>query len=272
MSPVSPPVARAPQSGGSVPPLQAVGARLAGYPQPLEIDLCGEDVTLAGRPLAPPVEWDVPVTGTVYGVALNLRATLDVLGAALHAAPYQAPPRAPVLYIKPRNTLLAHRRAVRMPADVSEVALGPTLGVVIGATATRVGRPEAHRYIAGYTLVNDLAVPHDSYYRPAIRQQCRDGFCPIGPVIVPARGLSDPGALTIRAYVNGELRLEASFADLVRPIDVLLHEVSAFMTLSPGDVLTVGLPANLPRARAGDTIAIEAEGLGRLENALVAAP
>ena len=247
-------------------------ARLRDRPQPVEVsvDAGNFEVRLGGRLLDSAAPWEVPTTGTVYGVALNYRSALDALGEAIHAAPYKAPPKAPILYIKPRNTWIAHGATIRLDADVTEVAVGPTLGIVFGRVATRVSADRALDFVAGYTVVNDLSVPHDSYYRPALRQQCRDGFCPIGPAIVPCRDVRNPDRLGVRAFVNGELRLSANLAELIRPIGTLISDITEFMTLAEGDVLLVGLPSPLPRARAGDTVIVEIDGVGRLANSLVA--
>ncbi len=207
----------------------------------------------------------------VYGTALNFRGALAALGAAVNAPPYQAPPRAPILYLKPRNTWLGPGEAVILPAGHEAVAVGPTLGVVIGQPTTRVSAAAALGHVAGYTIVNDLALPHSSYFRPAIQQQCRDGFCPIGPSLIEASAITDPGALELRAYINDQLRLTCSTAELIRPLPQLIADISDFMTLRRGDLLLVGLPANLPLARAGDRMAVEIDGLGRLENPLLAA-
>jgi len=249
-------------------------ARLRDRPRPVEVTV--DPTTYAVR-LGPTVldafaDWEVPTTGTVYGVALNYRSALAALGDAVNAAPYKSPPKAPILYIKPRNTWIAHGATVRLPADVPEVAIGATLGIVFGRVATRVSAQDALEFVAGYTVVNDLSVPHESYYRPALRHQCRDGFCPIGPAIVPRSAIHNPDALGVRTFVNGELRLSASLAELIRPISVLIRDVTEFMTLDEGDVLLVGLPAGLPRARAGDTLAVEIDQVGRLESALIAEP
>ncbi len=79
-----------------------------------------------------------PTRGTVYGTLLNHRDALVALGDQVNAAPYKAPPKAPILYIKPRNTVVGHRVPVVVPADVAELEMGATLGVVIGRTASRV--------------------------------------------------------------------------------------------------------------------------------------
>jgi 5-oxopent-3-ene-1,2,5-tricarboxylate decarboxylase / 2-hydroxyhepta-2,4-diene-1,7-dioate isomerase len=113
--------------------------------------------------------------------------------------------------------------------------------------------------------VNDVSVPHRSYYRPSIRCKARDGFCPLGPHVVARSAIANPDALTIRVYVDDELRQSASTAELVRPVARLLTDVTEFMTLSPGDVLTVGVAAPAPRVRAGQRARIEIDGLGRLD-------
>lgn len=209
----------------------------------------------------------MPRYGTVYGCLLNYGSALAALGDQVDAAPYLAPPRAPVLYIKPANTLNAPGAPIVLPPGIDAVEIGPALGLVIGRTACRVAEADALAHLAGYALVNDVTLPHASVYRPAIAQRCRDGFCPIGPVIAKA-GI-DPDGLTVRALVNGVVGIEATTAGLIRPAARLLAEVTAFMTLEPGDVLHVGVPHGAPLAHAGDRVAIEIPGLGRLENHVV---
>ena len=125
-------------------------------------------------------------------------------------------------------------------------------------------------HVAGYTVVNDITIPHNSFYRPPLRYNCRDGFCPVGPAIVPREQVHNPDALRVRAFVNGELRQESTLATLVRPIAKLLADVTEFMTLMQGDILMVGVAERPPLARVGDRVAVEVEGIGRLENPVVA--
>ncbi len=200
---------------------------------------------------------------------LTYRGELDALGDALSVPPYQAPPKAPILYIKPANTHIGHGHDVTLPADVDAVWAGACLGVVIGRTATRVHAAQANDFIAGYTIVNDLTVPHASYYRPAIRHKCRDGFCPIGPWVVDREDVPDADALEITVRINGEVRQRANTSTLVRPIGQLLADVTAFMTLEAGDVLLAGMPENPPLARAGDRIDIDIAHIGTLTTQLV---
>jgi 2-keto-4-pentenoate hydratase/2-oxohepta-3-ene-1,7-dioic acid hydratase in catechol pathway/uncharacterized membrane protein len=127
-------------------------------------------------------------SGTVYGTLLNHRDALDALGASVHEAPYKAPPKSVVLYLKPRNTLAGPGDAVAVPSDAPELELGPSLGLVIGRTACRVSEAQALDHVAGCVIVADIGVPHASFYRPQVRFKARDGFCPIGPRVV---GLDD---------------------------------------------------------------------------------
>ena len=86
----------------------------------------------------------------------------------------------------------------------------------------------------------------------------------------PRGAIADPDALGVRVQVDGELRQSTSTAGMIRPVARLIADVTEFMTLAPGDVLLLGVAAGAPRARAGQRVAIEIDGLGRLENHLVA--
>lgn len=199
---------------------------------------------------------------TIYGVALNFRASLEKLAPLMNSSPYKAPPVAPVLYIRPRNTWIASGAVIPLPAGVERLRVAGTLGVLIGSTACRVSAEHALEHVSAYAAVDDVSIPHESYFRPAIRERCRDGFCAIGP----AASLDDPGEVLVRILLNDELRCTASTAELVRPVARLIAEVSEFLTLRPGDVLLAGEPHDAPLARAGDRVRIEIAGLPVLEN------
>ncbi|MEO8281683.1 MAG: fumarylacetoacetate hydrolase family protein, partial [Ideonella sp.] len=166
-----------------------------------------------------------PTRGTVYGTLLNHRDALAALGDQINAAPYKAPPKAPILYIKPRNTVVGHRVPVVLPGDVTELEIGATLGIVIGRTACRVSEAQALDFVAGYTIVNDISVPHASVYRPSMRFKCHDGFCPIGPAIVARSLVADPDALEIVVAIDGATAQRSSTAGLVRPVARLIADV-----------------------------------------------
>lgn len=207
--------------------------------------------------------------GTVYGTLLNHRDALAALGNAVHEPPYKAPPKAPILYIKPRNTWIAAGEAIVVPTGVRELEIGATLGLVIGRAACGVNEADALSVVAGYVIVNDVSVPHDSYYRPSLRFKARDTFCPIGP-FVARDAVGSPDGLGIAVTIDGETVQRAGTAGLIRSAARLIADVSEFMTLMPGDVLSVGVAARAPRARSGQHVSISIDGLGRLDNSLIA--
>ena len=213
---------------------------------------------------------DLPVPGTVYGTLLNHRDALAALGNEVNEVPYKAPPKAPILYIKPRNTIVGNRESVVVPSDAAQLEIGATLGLVIGRTATKLSLSDAISYVAGYTIVNDISVPHASFYRPSMRFKCRDGFCPMGPVVAPSQSIKEPNNLAITISVDGVVVQKTNTNNRIRSVEQLLVDVTDFMTLHPGDVLSIGVAANAPLAKAGQKVSIAIEGIGQLENTLVA--
>jgi len=213
------------------------------------------------------IPFEVPpyrLSGAVYGALLNHRSALTVLGEAANRPPYNAPPDAPVLYLKPRNTLALQDSIVRIPDGSRELEVGAAVGLVIGRTACNVSEPGALDYVAGYLIVADVSVPHSNYHRPSIRCKARDGYCPLGPAVTARAAVANPDALTLRTYIDDVLVQTASTADLIRPAARLLADVTEFMTLAPGDVLALGAAGPAPRVRSGQTVTIEIDGLGSL--------
>jgi 5-oxopent-3-ene-1,2,5-tricarboxylate decarboxylase / 2-hydroxyhepta-2,4-diene-1,7-dioate isomerase len=222
-----------------------------------------------GESLVPMQMAPYRLSGRVYGTLLNHRSAVQLLGQAVNAAPYKAPPQAPVLYVKPRNSLIQAGTPVTVPKDTPELEVGACLGVVIGRTACAVSEQSALEFVAGYLIVNDVSVPHSVFYRPSIRFKARDGFCPLGPRVVPREAVPNPDNLRITVFVDGSRQQTASTTELVRPVAALLRDVTDFMTLSPGDVLAVGAAAPAPRVRAGQKTLIEIEHVGSLETSFV---
>jgi 5-oxopent-3-ene-1,2,5-tricarboxylate decarboxylase/2-hydroxyhepta-2,4-diene-1,7-dioate isomerase len=215
------------------------------------------------------IQLDTPISGTVFGTLVNFKGVLEELGDTVNDKPYLSPPVAPVLYIKPANTFNRYGAGIPMPEGITKLEMGATLGIVIGKKAVAVTEESALDYIAGYTIVNDVSVPHDSIYRPAVQHKSRDGFCPIGPWVINRHAVENPDDLIIRVYINDELRQENSTTNLIRSVGRLLADVTEFMTLSPGDVLLVGVPEEAPQANVGDKVRIEIAGIGSLENIIV---
>ena len=193
------------------------------------------------------------IAGTVYGVVLNDQAQRGALAEAFGQKPYVAPPRAPVLYVKPRNCWRFDGAAVTVPSELAEVEVAATVALLFGDAP---GVPVAA------ALALDVCEPHASFYRPAIRQRCRDGFLPVGDFAAyDLDALVSGGIVT---WVDGVEAHRWSLARLVRDIPELIDEVCDFMTLENGDVLLVGLAGDAPRVAAGQEVRVEHEGLPTL--------
>lgn len=207
----------------------------------------------------------LPASGTVYGVVMNDSVSLARLGGAALDAPYKGVPRAPVLYIKPANTLAGEGAAVRLPEGETRVEVAATVGIVIGAPAARRTEADALDVVAGYLLAADLSLPHASYYRPAIREKCFDGACPLAARVVSPAAAGSLARLTLRTFFDGLPVAERTLADLVRDVPRLLADVTEFMTLASGDVLLVGVEYQSPQAMPGTQVRIDGGPLGALE-------
>ncbi len=209
------------------------------------------------------------LSGTVISAPLNHAPLLDALGDAAHAAPYKAPPTAPVLAVRPRNTLAGEATPVIVPADPGSVQIGATLGVIIGRVVCRANLDEAMAAVAGYVVVNDLSLPLASHYRPAIRQKARDGFCVIGSTAVAAASSIDPDQLRIEVRIDGQLAQTGTTGQRVRGVAALIADITDFMTLNPGDLLLIGSLADSPMVQAGQRSTIRIESIGDLTTAYV---
>lgn len=207
--------------------------------------------------------------GTIYGVILNDKEELHSLTYSFAEKPYAAAPKAPVLYIKPRNTFAREGAKVLMPDGVAQVQVDATLGVVINRDTKRISLAQAHEVIAGFVIASDLTLPHSSYYRPAVSQRCRDGFLPVSELLQPDSTFDLETAL-ISTRVNGVVVHQRTLASLFRSVPQLICDVTEFMTLKAHDVLLIGLPFKAPLVFAGDEISIEVQGLGKLSHQLVA--
>jgi len=225
---------------------------------------------------------ELPIHGTVYGVLLNSNAEWQSASPFMTDAPYKAPPAAPVLYIKTANTWSINDSAIPVPADVAEVEIGATVGVVLGLPSAG-GAP----HLRGFVLLNDVSIPHSveaqGFYRPPVKYKCLDGFLGVGATLVPASDVAHPNGLQLEVRINGALRQTVHLADMRRLLPDLLADVNDFMTLQAGDVLMLGLgicqdgpeAGHRPHARVGDVIEIQATslpGLGVLRHTLVSAP
>jgi 5-oxopent-3-ene-1,2,5-tricarboxylate decarboxylase / 2-hydroxyhepta-2,4-diene-1,7-dioate isomerase len=180
-------------------------------------------------------------------------------------------PEEPLIFLKSENTLIGHREQTQRPPDATYMHYECELAVVIGRTARRVTRADAYGYVAGYTVANDYAIRDylENYYRPNLRVKNRDGCTPIGPWLVDAQDVKNPMNLRLSTTVNGSVTQRGSTADMIFDIAFLIAHLSAFMTLSPGDVILTGTPEGLIGVHPGDEVVTEIGGIGRLVNTIV---
>jgi 2-keto-4-pentenoate hydratase/2-oxohepta-3-ene-1,7-dioic acid hydratase in catechol pathway len=184
-------------------------------------------------------------------------------------------PEAPVVFSKPPSAVIGPGAPIPSYLDPTDsVDYEGELAVVIGRGGRGIRRADALAHVFGYTIVNDVtARTLQQRHRQWVLGKGIDGFCPMGPVIVTADEIPDPSRLRVRTWVNDELRQDESVASLIFDIPNLIEVISAGITLEPGDVIATGTPYGVgigftpPRfLKPGDTVRIEIEGIGVLEN------
>jgi 5-oxopent-3-ene-1,2,5-tricarboxylate decarboxylase/2-hydroxyhepta-2,4-diene-1,7-dioate isomerase len=180
-------------------------------------------------------------------------------------------PEVPSYFMKPPSSVSAHGRPVARPRGCRFLNYEGEVAVVIGERCSGIAVAEALKAVRGYTVANDFGV-HDFRHADSgsmLRVKGQDGFCPLGPAIVDADDV-DPDDLTLRTFVNGELAQEGHTGrDLMFSFAYQIADLARLVTLEPGDVLLTGTPAHSRPVEPGDVVAVEVEGIGRLENPVV---
>jgi 5-oxopent-3-ene-1,2,5-tricarboxylate decarboxylase/2-hydroxyhepta-2,4-diene-1,7-dioate isomerase len=215
------------------------------------------------------VVWLPPVEplGTILALGLNYAEHAKELAKELTTSTKDEP----LVFLKGPNTLIGHRGQTRRPHGVGFMHYECELAVVIGRSAKNVKRADAMAHIAGYTVANDYAIRDylENYYRPNLRVKNRDGCTALGPWLVDAADVPEPGALELSTHVNGRCVQRGNTRDLVTGIAELIEYLSSFMTLGPGDVILTGTPEGVVDVQPGDEVVCEIEGIGRLVNTIV---
>jgi 5-oxopent-3-ene-1,2,5-tricarboxylate decarboxylase / 2-hydroxyhepta-2,4-diene-1,7-dioate isomerase len=222
------------------------------------------------------VGWLAPFeVRTIFALALNYADHAQELAAKSSAEQgrfLQAQHSEPIIFLKGANSVVGHRGFTRRPADGEFMHYECELSVVIGREGKRIARAQAIDYIAGYTVANDYAIRNflEPYYRPNLRVKSRDGGTALGPWLVSRDEVPDPMNLALRTEVNGRVVQEGNTRDMIHDVASLIEYLSAFMTLSPGDVILTGTPKGSVDVHPGDVVTCEVDGVGRLVNTLVA--
>lgn len=211
----------------------------------------------------------VPQPGKIVCIGLNYHDHAEEQN--------EEPPDAPLLFGKAPTTVTDPGAAIRHPTGVEQLDYEVELGVVIGRTATGVTAADADDYIAGYTAVNDVSA-RDAQFNDGqwFRGKSYDTFSPMGPTLVTGDAI-DPNDLSVECRVNGDTKQHSSTSEFIFDVHELVEYVSRAMTLRPGDVISTGTPGGVGIFRdppellePGDVVEVEVEGIGVLENPVVA--
>ena len=210
----------------------------------------------------------VPRPGKILALGLNYRD---------HAAEANLElPQHQTWFAKMVTTVNDPTGDVQLPRVSSKLDYEAELALVIGRRCRHVPRDQARQVIAGYCVANDVSV-RDWQMRTTqfVLGKSFDSHCPFGPWIVTGDELGDPQQLGIRCFVNGEQRQNSNTREMVFDVYAMVEHLSQAMTLEPGDLLLTGTPAGVGAVRklylkAGDVVRTEIDGIGHLENRVVA--
>lgn len=224
-------------------------------------------VALDGTRLAAPI----PRPPKIMAIGLNYRDHAAETGATL--------PQRPIVFAKYPTSVIGPGDPITWSTAITEqVDYEAELCVVIGRAARNIPLGAAMGYVAGYMCGNDVSARDvQSGSRSDggqwVRGKSQDSFCPLGPMLVTRDEVDDPGALGIRCALNDQIVQNSTTGNLIFDVPTLVSFLSHNFTLEPGDVIMTGTPPGVGAARKpplwlkpGDTVAIEIDGLGRLEN------
>jgi 2-keto-4-pentenoate hydratase/2-oxohepta-3-ene-1,7-dioic acid hydratase in catechol pathway len=242
------------------------------------------DHSAAAAPVAPDrILAPIPRPATIFGSGVNYRSHGD------EEPGFVFPDEPQIDFIKTANAVIGPGEPIVLPPqrvilrpDGYKVDYEVELGVVIGRQCRNATQAHALDFVFGYTVFNDVGSRGVQFpKRPGMGRQADlgknfDTFMPMGPVIVTKDELPDPSKARIKAWVNGELRQDASLDEMLFPAPVLIEWISSIITLEPGDCISTGTPAGCGTfrqppvfLRAGDVVTVAEETIGELTNPVV---
>jgi len=214
----------------------------------------------------------IPRPGKVLAIGLNYEDHIAETG--------KARPEYPTVFNKQTTCITSHRSPIHLPRVSSALDYEGELAFVIGRRCRHVPKERAREVIAGYCIMNDVTVRDIQLRTPTWTMgKSFDTHGPLGPWLTTADEVPDPHTLSLRTWVNGELRQNSNTSNLVFNCDFLVEYLTQAFTLEPGDVISTGTPSGVGGAmnppkflRAGDVVRIEIEGLGSLQNHVIDEP
>jgi 2-keto-4-pentenoate hydratase/2-oxohepta-3-ene-1,7-dioic acid hydratase in catechol pathway len=187
------------------------------------------------------------------------------------------PPSAPIYFLKSHNTVCGPGDPIKLPPNSTQVDYEAEFAVVIGKRGHRIPESEAHKYIAGYTILHDVSARDMQFGdKQWYRGKSCDTFAPTGPWIVTAEEIPDPNNLRIALTLNGETMQDSSTSNLIFKVPFLISYLSQSVTWEVGDLISTGTPPGVGVFRKppvflkpGDTVSVSVEGIGTLTNPVV---
>ncbi|MEG0798348.1 MAG: fumarylacetoacetate hydrolase family protein [Acidaminococcaceae bacterium] len=189
-------------------------------------------------------------------IGLNYRAHAEEINMAI--------PSEPVLFTKAAHTVIGPEEAILYPRQTKKLVYESELALVIKKKAKNVTPEEAHNYILGYTCANDVTA-RDLMTQEGqwLRSKSFDTFCPLGPWLETEL---DPTDLSIKLYLNGELKQDARTSQMLyNPYEIVSY-ISQTITLDAGDLILTGTPCGNGEMQVNDEVIVEIEGIGQLRN------
>ncbi|MEF8841717.1 MAG: fumarylacetoacetate hydrolase family protein [Haloarculaceae archaeon] len=183
-----------------------------------------------------------------------------------HAAERDADvPDRPLLFLKPPSAVTSHDESLPLLPGKARIDYEAEMGVVIGERARNVPADRAEEVVAGFTCVNDVSNRDDQDVEQNwVRGKAFDASCPLGPVIATPEEV--PRDATVSCRLNGRTVQEGTREQLIFTVRELIEEITAYMTLEPGDVIATGTPEGVGPLSDGDTVEVSVEGVGTLRN------
>ncbi len=192
-------------------------------------------------------------------VGLNYRKHAEELAMDL--------PSEPIIFMKPLSSIIYDKQNIIYPPEVVQLDYEGELAVIIGKQAKNLSVADSLAVVEGFTIANDVTARclqrRDGQWT---RAKSFDTFCPLLPRVTQ---VSNPNNLSIKTFLNGDLRQDSSTKDFIFPVEQLLAFISKIMTLNPGDIILTGTPSGIGEMKKGDSVRVEIEGIGSLENKVI---
>jgi 2-keto-4-pentenoate hydratase/2-oxohepta-3-ene-1,7-dioic acid hydratase in catechol pathway len=213
----------------------------------------------------------IPRPGKILCSGINYRSHAD-------ENPGAKMPTEPFFFSKLPSAVIGPGEPIVLPGASRQVDYEVEFAVIIGKKMKQTPASDTIGHLLGYTILHDVSARDVQFKDNQITLGKNfDTFCPLGPCIVTTDELKDPGNVKLRSFVNDKLMQDGTTADWVFPLPILLSRLSQVMTLEPGDVVSTGTPAGVGAFRKpptflkpGDTVWLEIEGIGVLENPVIA--